>query len=97
MSKYSDGELRCSKCGFSDIRALQLDHVFNDGNDERRKFLKQGFPYKGRQMGGSNMYGWLIKNNFPNRERYQVLCANCNVIKQMDLLRNQGRPDLRSF
>ena len=25
---------RCSRCGFNDVRALQIDHVNNDGNIE---------------------------------------------------------------
>src|SRR5690606_22318669 len=29
---------KCVKCGFSDIRALQIDHVNGGGTIERRKF-----------------------------------------------------------
>ena len=31
------GEPVCKRCGFSDIRALQIDHVYGGGNQERKK------------------------------------------------------------
>ena len=33
---------KCSQCGFSDYRALQVDHINNDGYEERKK---QGHNY----------------------------------------------------
>jgi hypothetical protein len=68
---YSKNKLVCSICGFSDIRALQLDHLNNDGAKERKIIGK-----------GSNISRHIIKNNFP--DKYQVLCANCNAIKEME-------------
>ena len=64
----------CVKCGFTDIRALQIDHINNNGAQERKA------------LGGQNVSGWrfyeyLIKNGLP--EGYQTLCANCNMIKQL--------------
>lgn len=64
----------CVLCGFNDIRALQIDHINNDGAQERKA------------LGGQNFSGWrfyehLIKNDLP--EGYQTLCANCNMIKQL--------------
>ena len=63
---------KCKFCGFSDSRALQIDHINGGGRKEiREKFKKssRGFLY------------WLKKNNFPSDE-YQLLCANCNQIKR---------------
>jgi hypothetical protein len=45
---------------------LQIDHVNNDGAEHRKQL--------GR--GGSRLYQWLRKHNFPTG--FQVLCANCN-------------------
>ena len=61
-------------CNFSDIRALQIDHINNNGAEERKS------------LGGQNVSGWrfyeyLIKNGLP--DGYQTLCANCNMIKQL--------------
>lgn len=63
---YSGGTCKCSHCGHSDIRALQIDHT-NSGGEAHRRNITQDF------------YMWLIKNNFP--EGYQVLCANCQQVK----------------
>lgn len=74
FSHYCSGDIRCVQCGFQDIRALTIDHVLNDGAEERRKFSGSR-----RNFGGSKLYAHLKKHNYP--EGYQVLCFNCNVIK----------------
>ena len=56
----------CNICGFNDKRALQIDHVNEDGNKER-KFSENYMKYK--------------KVFEDKKGRYQVLCANCNFIK----------------
>ena len=63
---------KCNKCGFNDIRALQIDHVNNNGSDERRK-----------KIAGITLLGRALKNK--NNE-YQLLCANCNTIKRFENL-----------
>jgi len=70
LGHYSNGKLKCVRCGFSDIRALSIDHI-NGGGTLHRKQIR------GR---GSMMYRWLIKNNFP--KGYMTLCMNCNIIKR---------------
>ena len=65
----------CIRCGFDDIRALHLDHV-NDNGAEERKSLG------GQKISGANFYLYLIKQGLP--DGYQTLCANCNFIKQWD-------------
>ena len=67
----------CAVCGFSDPRALQIDHIANNGADERRSL-------GGQQFSGWRFYVWLKKSNWP--DGYQTLCANCNNIKQYGLL-----------
>ena len=65
---YSKGTMACVRCGFSDIRALVLDHINGGGTEHRR------------EMGnGINVWLWLARHGFP--PGYQILCANCNAIK----------------
>jgi len=69
LSHYSNGTLKCVKCGFDDYRALTIDHI-NGGGTAHRRLLKGGF------------YAWLRKNNLP--EGYQTLCMNCQWIKRSE-------------
>ena len=66
----------CKKCGFDDIRALNIDHVFNDGAIERRT------RNNGIREGGSrhSLYREVIRSH----ERYQRLCCNCDRIKAVE-------------
>lgn len=73
IDHYSCGGNRCSQCGFCDIRALDIDHINNNGNVERKEK---------KLLGGSTTYLYLIRNKFP--EGYQVLCKNCNWIKHVE-------------
>ena len=61
---------KCVKCGFSDIRALQVDHVHSDGALER-------------SLNSVNIFLRVAKGN--TNGRYQLLCANCNAIKRTEL------------
>jgi hypothetical protein len=58
---------RCATCGFEDERALQLDHVHENGAEDRRKRT----PLQRLQQ--------IVADNYP--DDYQILCANCNTIK----------------
>ena len=69
VSHYGKGTCECVHCGYSDIRALQIDHI-HGGGEAHRRGIKQDF------------YVWLIKNDFPNG--FQVLCANCQQIKMCE-------------
>lgn len=62
---------RCLACGYTDIRALQIDHIYADNEEDKRH---SGIAY----------YNNLIKQIRATPERYQVLCANCNVIKRLE-------------
>jgi hypothetical protein len=59
---------KCVKCGFSDPRALQMDH-------------KNG--RKGEKRLGNIDKRYRFVRDFPKEARkiYQMLCANCNFIK----------------
>jgi len=65
---------RCVICGFSDIRALQVDHIRGGGTAELR------------EIGAKAIYR-KIRNG--NTEGYQLLCANCNWIKRHEMGENR--------
>lgn len=62
---------KCCRCGFTDARALQIDHVHGDGWRELRK-------------GGLGSYAYMKKVLADREGRYQLLCANCNWIKRAE-------------
>lgn len=66
---YSHGSFCCAQCGFSDIRALSVDHIEGGGRQHRREINQP-------------IYHWLFKNGFP--EGYQILCMNCQFIKRTE-------------
>lgn len=55
--------------GCTDSRCLQIDHVYGDGAEDRKKFKHI-----------ISFYRFIVKNDCAGR--YQVLCANCNWIKR---------------
>lgn len=65
----------CAECGFSDIRALQIDHV-NGCHLPRHERIKKG-------ESGLKLYMRLLKGSV-DKTKYQLLCANCNWIKRVE-------------
>jgi hypothetical protein len=65
---------QCAHCDFTDWRALQIDHVADNGAEERRSL-------GGQKFSGWRFYEWLKKQGWP--PGYQTLCANCNIIKHL--------------
>lgn len=57
---------KCVYCGETHIEFLSLDHVNNDGAEERRKYT-------------GHMWIRAINEGFP--DKYQVLCMSCNFKK----------------
>lgn len=71
MRHYGDGKLECCRCGFSDIRALSVDHIDGSGSKHRK------------ELGSSiKFYPWLQRNGYP--DGFQVLCMNCQFIKRAE-------------
>jgi len=66
---------KCIKCGFTDVRALQIDHI-NGGGTKEKQEIGEGVPF----------YNYLIELIKLNiwQKGYQILCANCNSIKKYD-------------
>jgi len=73
----------CAYCGFADLRALQIDHINNDGYLTRRKH--------GRTSTKTIMK-YIIEHPEEAKKRYQVLCANCNTIKAYEHLQHPDQP-----
>lgn len=65
-----------------DIRCLQIDHIHGDGVDDRKKGLK-----------GLKIHLHILKNFSEDeaKEKYQVLCANCNWVKRGIDMRARSR------
>lgn len=78
LKHYGGGEIKCVICGFSDIRALVLDHINNDGAEHRKEWRINGRGLKG----GTNIYERLKRFGFI--DGLQTVCANCNMIKQQN-------------
>lgn len=60
---------KCTRCGFSDWRALQVDHVSGNGRADRLR--------------ANNRNAWL-KYVLAHLDKYQLLCANCNWMKRYE-------------
>ena len=58
---------KCCVCGYSDYRALEIDHIRGGGTKATR-----GNPTKPQHdiIAGRNL------------DHYQILCSNCNSIKR---------------
>ena len=65
------GGYKCRCCGEDERLFLSIDHVDNNGAEERKSGLYRG--------SGTAFYQWLRKSEFPSG--YQVLCMNCQVGK----------------
>lgn len=78
---YSNGIPECKLCGLKDMRVLCLDHINNNGREHRRQISPKG------HCGSMAVYSWLRKRNYP--EGFQVLCHNCNAIKEHERLRGE--------
>jgi len=61
---------KCAICGFKDWRALQFDHKYGDGTNDRRLVRQNALGY----------YDYIRKNS----NKFDLLCANCNCIKRFE-------------
>lgn len=65
---------KCSCCGEENPIFLTVDHINEDGS---KHLNGRGIRYMGTEM-----YRYLIKNDFP--EGFQILCWNCNAGKHFN-------------
>ncbi len=63
---------KCVRCGFDDIRALQMDHTYGRNGEKRIGNIDARYKFV---------------RDFPEeaRAKYQLLCANCNWIKRDEM------------
>ena len=64
------GGFNCVRCGFTDSRALQIDHIH--GNRKEMPLTKTG------------VMDYYIENQYEAKLDLQILCANCNWIKRAE-------------
>jgi hypothetical protein len=64
----------CCKCGFSDYRALQIDHKNGGGSSRVTLSTSRSGNY-------NKFYDEVMKDN---SIEFQLLCANCNAIKKFE-------------
>ena len=71
---------KCECCGESRHAFLSLDHRFNDGAEELKRLRRFSKRKRGIGNGISSTAVWrhAIKMGFP-KDRYRLLCYNCNV------------------
>ena len=60
----------CALCGFTDKRALTLDHIQNNGAAERKKIGERGVYYR------------AIEEYRPLE--YRIICMNCQFISRVE-------------
>lgn len=65
---------RCAHCGSANPHHLNIDHVHNDGGQDR-------FP-SGKRILSTPLYRRIIAMGFP--PDYQILCRNCNYAKYLN-------------
>lgn len=80
IMEYYSGAVCCG-CGCDDIDVLCLDHIDNDGATERKRL---SISSRGNRA-GCTTYAALKKEGYP--PGLQVLCANCNLKKEIMLKR----------
>lgn len=65
--------LQCVKCGNTDHRCLQIDHVNGGGLKDIRQFKSV-----------QDYFREVIRSSKNHEGKYQLLCANCNCIKRCE-------------
>lgn len=65
---------QCARCGEDDPLVLQIDHVNDDGAEERKRF--------GHRGSGRRYMQHLLAEVLSGSDRYAILCANCNMRKE---------------
>jgi len=64
----------CQCCGEDEPTFLAIDHMNNDGAQQRKKMCYRRSSY--------SFYIWLRKNGYP--PDFQVLCHNCNIGRHLN-------------
>jgi hypothetical protein len=78
------GGYRCVQCKFKDYRALDIEHIHGGGNIHRSQFSRQ-----------DQLYRDITKYPKKYRKELQIMCRNCNTIKQH--ITDYGKCDCKLF
>jgi hypothetical protein len=74
--------IRCVECHYdTDLAALQIEHKNDDGAVDRKRFGGTCNNYDIHKM-----IWYYLNHPEEARQKLQILCANCNSIKQRRLL-----------
>jgi predicted Zn-ribbon and HTH transcriptional regulator len=87
LSLYAS-PVRCQTCGFDQIDGLVLDHVEDNGAAHRKEV---GLASRGNEKYGVRIYEHI--NKVGKIDGMQVLCANCNMMKEIRRLRRNTFKD----
>ena len=80
------GQNKCQMCGFRDKRAFTLDHIHDDGYIDKKNYKSEG---------GIPIFKKYAHDPELARKKLQVLCMNCNFIKEVERKKRiNGNPDL---
>lgn len=71
----------CVRCGFDDMRALQFDHVNDDGYKHRKGLASH-----------TSVFPAIVAANGVG---FQTLCANCNWIKKSETAARKSKESVR--
>ena len=63
---------RCNECGTNDLSLLTIDHINNDGSQDRKNNVG---------MAGTPLYFKIVSGK-RKLDDIQVLCFNCNLSKR---------------
>ena len=68
---------KCAKCGFSNLVALEIDHIDGGGTADKKRIAP-------KSQSSHNMYMYYLKRPELAKQTLQLLCRNCNRIKQYE-------------
>lgn len=68
---------KCMRCGITDCRVFELDHINGGGSEEERKFKCKGVAGCLKTV---KFREWF----YSHLDHYQLLCANCHKIKSRE-------------
>ena len=72
------GAIACKRCGYNvDVRALTIDHINGDG-------YKEKLINNGHRLSPQKIYMALRDNPSEALKHFQILCANCQLIKRIE-------------
>jgi len=77
------GGFICTKCGYDDARAIQIDHIYANGQD--------------MPLAKTGVIEYYLENPDEAFRDLQILCANCHIIKTLENNERTGRTKVERF